>query len=135
MGNDMDEAIDILKNEDYNVSQIDIKNLEEIRRCIKENVYKESKHAKEHLEFLEDMGDKLRKVAGREVKAGMGSWDVIKFIKEIKKVYDELYDVFLKLAKAEKEKKQKSVQPRKKQIGMRGMGGGSAMQSMSGGRF
>lgn len=128
----MDEAIDIGRTEDYNISEIDIKNLQEIERCIDQKVYKTSAHAKQHLEFLEDTADKLRKIADRELKAGMSSWDVLKFIKQIKKVYDRLYDVFLELAKKEKVKKVSKPKP-KKRSSIRGMGGGSAMQAFSGG--
>lgn len=100
---------------DYNVPEYDIKSVMEIRKRIKDGKYKQPSEVHEHLQFLETMHNKLKRILEEEKRAGMSDLDTEKFFFEVKRTYDELYSLYRKLLeKTQEKKKPKEEEKRKK---------------------
>lgn len=97
---------------DYNVPEYDLKSVIEIKKRLKKETYKDTSEVREHLQFLETLHNKLKRILEQERRDRMGDLDTEKFFVKVKKTYDELYAVYEKLLE-EMPKKEKSKEEKK----------------------
>jgi len=85
-----DEEIFKKEYDDYQLSAVDKRSINEIRKKIKEKGYQDLDQIKRHLEFLENKCNELRMILQSEKKVGGVNWELERQIEEIKALYFDL---------------------------------------------
>ena len=76
--------------EDYELEPFDRDSLKEINNMITNNLYNDEKTIAEHLEFLEQLCNKLENKQLAEGEIGYTNYTLIKTIREVKRMMDVL---------------------------------------------
>lgn len=76
--------------EDYELEPFDRESLKEIDRMLRNNEYKEEQTIIEHLEFLEQLYNKLENKQLAEGEIGYTNFTLIKTMKEVQRMIDIL---------------------------------------------
>jgi len=75
---------------DYRLEPHERQSLDAIRKNLETNAYKDPSVCFDHMEFLEDLANKLRKIVENEQSLGKANWDVERAYKESLKLYERL---------------------------------------------
>ncbi|MBW2990398.1 hypothetical protein KY348_01700 [Candidatus Woesearchaeota archaeon] len=88
-----DEELIKREFDDYELPAHDKQSINEIRKLVGSNGYKDTSHIEKHQEFLEDMCNRLRLILKSEKNFGEINWELERQIEEIKALYFELEKV------------------------------------------
>ena len=94
----MDETVK-REFDDFDLSAVDKKSLNEIRKKLKNKGYKDVEEVEEHQEFLEDMTNRLKTVLQNERSLGKSNLELERQVDEIQALYIQLDQVRRELAK------------------------------------
>ena len=94
----MDETVK-REFDDFELSAVDKKSLDEIRKKIKNKGYKDVEEVEDHQEFLEDMTNRLKTVLQNERNLGKGNLELERQVDEIQALYIQLGQVRKELTK------------------------------------
>lgn len=95
---DTEPYIDSAK--DYELEQVDKDSLAEIRNLLKEGKYKDPDYLRDHIEYLEDLIQKLTRILQEEKKMGKLNLTLEHDIIKIKELFDELERLLDKMEEA-----------------------------------
>ena len=87
---DNDKMPYIDTSKDYELEQVDKDSLAEIRKLLKEGKYTDPKYLRDHIEYLEDLIQKLMRTFQEERKTGKLNLTLEHDIAKIKELFDEL---------------------------------------------
>ena len=76
--------------DDYELPEHDKKSIEEIRKKVQADNYKNTDEIENHQEFLEDMTNRLRFILKNEKSIGEVNWELERQIEDIKALYIKL---------------------------------------------
>lgn len=74
-------------NKDYEIESFDRKSLDEIRRLIREKLYKNPQQLRDHMEFVENLIQRLSQIISDEEKAGIQNFSLKRDFGRIKDLY------------------------------------------------
>jgi len=74
-------------NKDYEIEPFDNQSLEEIKRLLKEGKYKDPAQLRDHMEYVEDLIQRLTAIIQDEDKAGIQNFSLRRDYAHIKELY------------------------------------------------
>jgi hypothetical protein len=89
-GKQYDQEPYIDTEKDYELEQMDKDSIAEIRKLLKEGKYKDPAYLRDHIEYLEDLIQKLTRVFQEERKRGKMNLTLEHDIAKVKELFDQL---------------------------------------------
>lgn len=80
----------------YELEKYDRESLEEIKKFLNAKKYTDRKTIMEHLDYLEELANKVQHAIAEEKKDGDVTWELEKDLVEIKALFDKVTDIFEK---------------------------------------
>ena len=78
----------------YEIEKFDRESLEDIKKHLKAKSYKDRKNVQEHMEYLEELANKVQGAILTEKKEGEVTWELEHDLIEIKELFDKVETVF-----------------------------------------
>lgn len=82
---------------DYEIESFDKQSLEEIRRLLKEKLYKNAQQLRDHMEYVENLIQRLTGIIQDEDKAGIQNFSLRRDFSRIKELYASMAELLDKL--------------------------------------
>jgi len=78
----------------YNIEKFDRESLDEIKECLKKSSYNDREMVQEHLQYLEQLANKVQGAILAEKSEGEVTWELEHDLVEINKIFEQVENVF-----------------------------------------
>ena len=95
--NDYVKHFELNENVDYELKKYERDSIKDIEKSLLQNCYKSSKDARDQLEYLENVANKIKYALALESKVGIINWSLRKDFDWIKSLSEKLGELIYKL--------------------------------------